>query len=59
MTEADWRHPINPWQDLQALADRVSDRKLRLFVCAGCREVWPTLTDERTRTAVEIAELYA
>ena len=36
----------------------LTDRELRLFACWCCRQVWHLL-DERSRHAVEIAELYA
>lgn len=37
----------------------VSRRVLRKFACACVRQVWHLLTDDRSRTAVEVAERYA
>ena len=56
MTESEWLTSEDPAAILRFAthADhnnawhhrRMSDRKLRLFACAVCRQVWPLLTDE-------------
>lgn len=68
MTEAEWL----ACTDLSALLGQVkgaqsrrdvpcitSERKLRLFACACCRRIWPLLSDQRSREAVDVGERYA
>jgi hypothetical protein len=59
MTEADWLGHTSPDEMLSFLAARASDRSLRLFACVCCRRAWPSLPDERSRRAVEVAERFA
>jgi hypothetical protein len=56
MTEHEWQAADDPRPMLTFLKGRTSVRKLRLLACACCRRVWPLLTDERSRHAVEVAE---
>lgn len=61
MTEAEWLNGTDPESMLLFLQNsgRASDRRLRLFACACCREMWEYLSDERSRQVVEIAERMA
>jgi hypothetical protein len=56
MTEAEWLACSNPIPMLDSLGDKASDRKVLLFACGCLRQVWPILSDERSRRAVEVAE---
>jgi hypothetical protein len=59
MDEAAWREAIGPEPLVAFLASSLSERKLRLFACACCRQVWHLLPDEKSRRAVAVAERYA
>jgi hypothetical protein len=57
--ESSWLACGDTDEMLDLLAERASDRKLRLFVVAACRRVWGRLTDPRSRAVVEAAERFA
>src|SRR3954468_6580432 len=69
MTPEEWERCDDLWKMLEfrearALrkqsippdTDRVGDRQALLFAAACCRQLWPVLTDERSRAAVEGVE---
>ncbi len=51
--------PLSLLDLLDELSPTVSSRKVRLFVAACCRRVWPLLVDQRSRQAVAVAEDFA
>jgi hypothetical protein len=59
MTEAEWLACTDLVPMLEFLEAEASDRKLRLFGCACCRQVWESLTEDCFRDAVEVAERFA
>jgi hypothetical protein len=60
MNEEEWLTGGDPSPMLRYLMELgTSERKLRLLACACCRQVWPLLTDPRSRRAVEVAERFA
>jgi hypothetical protein len=59
MTETEWLTCKVAHLMLETLRDNVSERKLRLFAVASCVRVWNLFPDERSRNAIQIAELFA
>jgi hypothetical protein len=61
MTEAEWLACTDPQPMLEFLyrIANISERKLRLFGVACCRRTVAVLQDERSRTAIEVADRYA
>jgi hypothetical protein len=59
MTEAEWLNGVDAPEMLRFAVAWASERQLRLFACACCRQIWHSLSDERSRHAIVTSELYA
>jgi len=59
MTEAEWNAFQWPLEPLEFLAGRASQRKLRLFTAACCRQIWRFLKHEELRRLVLVSEQFA
>ena len=59
MNEAEWLACAHPTPMRRFLEGEASARKLRLVACACCRHIWHSFADQRSRTAVEMAERLA
>ncbi len=59
MTEDEWMACTDPGPMLDFLRDKATDRKLRLFAVACCRDIWDLIPTEASRKAVEASEEYA
>ncbi|MGE3806573.1 MAG: hypothetical protein AB7K24_18050 [Gemmataceae bacterium] len=56
MTEEQWLASSDSGPMLTFLRGKISERKLRLFAAACCRDAWHLLCDQRSRQALELAE---
>ena len=59
MTEQEWMDCTDPQPMLEFLRGKVSDRKLRLYFCGGCRLIACLFFRPESLKCVEVAERYA
>ena len=59
MTEAEWLSCEDPAAMLNFLRGRVSDRRLRLFICGCCRHMPDAYVSEEEIESIEYGERYA
>jgi hypothetical protein len=59
VTRDEWLSGTDPLEIVNAVAERLTDRKLRLFLVACCRRLCHLPTGPRLREAVEAAERFA
>lgn len=58
MSENEWMASDDLYHLLWFLKYKDTSRKMRLFICACCRRVWPELSDHRYYHAIEVSEKY-
>ncbi len=59
MTEAEWLACADPVSLMHVSRERTQNRKVWLFGCACCRQIWKLLIHPASRSAVEVVERYA
>jgi hypothetical protein len=59
MAKKDWQTCTDPVRMIRAFRNQASERRLRLLVCGLARKAWNGPADDRSRKAVEVAELFA
>jgi hypothetical protein len=59
MTEAEWLACTDPQPMLEYLRGKASDRKWRLYLCGGCRQIAHLYFRTESLAAVEVAERFA
>src|SRR5690348_12050726 len=59
MNEAEWLACDDPQKLLEFLRDTVSERKFRLYLCAGVRHIRHLLYSPFSATAVDVGERFA
>src|SRR5438067_1274666 len=60
MTEAEWMTCTDPTPMLEFLqdAEKLSERKARLFAAACCRRIWPLMSHQDSFRSIEMAEQF-
>jgi hypothetical protein len=59
MTEAEWDACADPTPMLEFLLGKTSERKVRLYLCGGCRHIAHLFFRPHSLTAVEVSERFA
>jgi hypothetical protein len=59
MCEAEWLTSTDTAAMLAQVFDKLSERKLRLFVCAGCRQLPLIMREARSTRVLAVAEKFA